>query len=214
MHGTRIAGFAALVALGMSAGATGAAAQEGVFFKDLLGTIGLIPKDRAPIHYRERPPLVVPPRLDLPPPQQTSAHAEDPRWPTDPDVAAARRAAAEARIPVTEAERRRSLDDPRMSAQELRAGRRVAGRPDAGPGDHKYGESAGVWLHPDVIRSQGRKAEEPEFSGEEPNRRLLVEPPAGYRRATQRVRAAPEPITREDESSPSAYNIEQARRNR
>jgi hypothetical protein len=149
----------------------------------------------------------------LPPPQQSTASA-DPRWPTDPDVAAARRAAAEARIPVTEAERRRSLDDPRLTAQELRAGRRVAGRPEDARAAHRHGESDGVWLHPDVIRSQGRKAEEPEWSGEEPNRRTLAEPPTGYRRATQRVRSAPEPITREDEANPTAYTLEQARRNR
>jgi hypothetical protein len=39
------------------------------------------------IEYRERPPLVVPPTRELPPPQST-ATARDPNWPADPKAAA------------------------------------------------------------------------------------------------------------------------------
>ena len=37
------------------------------------------------IDYRERSPLVVPPKLDLPPPAGTSAEVKAPNWPKDPD---------------------------------------------------------------------------------------------------------------------------------
>ena len=37
------------------------------------------------IEYRERSPLVVPPKLDLPPPAATAAEAKAPNWPKDPD---------------------------------------------------------------------------------------------------------------------------------
>src|SRR5271155_3993259 len=45
------------------------------------------------IEYKERPPLVVPPNRELPPPDTTGSVAKrDPAWPSDPDVA--KRAAA------------------------------------------------------------------------------------------------------------------------
>ena len=37
------------------------------------------------IDYRERSPLVVPPKLDLPPPAATAAEVKAPNWPKDPD---------------------------------------------------------------------------------------------------------------------------------
>src|ERR1700694_3991401 len=37
------------------------------------------------IDYRERSPLVVPPKIDLPPPAATSAEVKAPNWPKDPD---------------------------------------------------------------------------------------------------------------------------------
>ena len=39
------------------------------------------------IDYRERSPLVVPPKIDLPPPVSASAEVNAPNWPKDPDVA-------------------------------------------------------------------------------------------------------------------------------
>src|SRR3954465_5312519 len=100
-----IARFSALVAGSLIAAAPGAVAQEGVFMKDFLGSIGIIPKEKAPIEYRERAPLVLPPRIALrgpvaPRPLQTA----NPQWPNDPDVVAARRRDEEANIPVTMSE--------------------------------------------------------------------------------------------------------------
>ena len=41
--------------------------------------------DNTGIDYRERSPLVVPPKLDLPPPASASAEVKVPNWPKDPD---------------------------------------------------------------------------------------------------------------------------------
>lgn len=50
------------------------------------------------IDYSARPALVVPPSMDLPPPQTASAHPAD--WPQDPDAAARHRAEADSRRPA------------------------------------------------------------------------------------------------------------------
>ena len=77
--------------------------------RDLLGKAGIIAREQADIDYRERAPLVVPPRLDLREPGQGGgAQARGPQWPNDPDIAAARRRQADARTPVTELERRQA----------------------------------------------------------------------------------------------------------
>ena len=96
-----------LARLGLSCGlvallAAGGAAQaeEGVAFKNLMGTIGIIPAEKDPIRYRERAPLVLPPKAELPAPAASYA-SSNPQWPNDPDVAARRRRADEARSPGT-----------------------------------------------------------------------------------------------------------------
>src|SRR5215216_5964954 len=83
--------FAALFASVTLVTATGASAQEGMFAKDLLGSVGIIPKERPRIDYRERAPLVLPPKMELRDPADPQGlHAANPQWPNDPDVAAAR----------------------------------------------------------------------------------------------------------------------------
>src|ERR671938_1032561 len=86
---------------------TGAAAQEGMFAKDLFASMGLIPKERPNIDYRERAPVVLPPRMDLrDPADPKGVVAANPQWPSDPDVAKAKRRDAAARVPVTDDRRR------------------------------------------------------------------------------------------------------------
>jgi hypothetical protein len=53
-------------------------------FGSVLKSLGLGGENN--IEYRERPPLVVPPTRELPPPQ-TTATARDPNWPADPKTA-------------------------------------------------------------------------------------------------------------------------------
>src|SRR5258708_12324919 len=55
------------------------------FIKGLLRGIGLRNGQEAGIEYKERPPLVVPPSRDLPPPVAAgSLAASNPAWPADP----------------------------------------------------------------------------------------------------------------------------------
>jgi hypothetical protein len=76
------------LALALAAVAPGMARAEDSgdngLFSSVLKGLGLGGENN--IEYRERPPLVVPPTRDLPPPQ-TAATARDPNWPVDPKAA-------------------------------------------------------------------------------------------------------------------------------
>ena len=76
--------------------------------KSFLGTIGIIPKEKPPINYSERAPLVLPPKMELRAPAAPRSAENQANWPKDPDVVAARKAAAEARAPATSTEIYRS----------------------------------------------------------------------------------------------------------
>ena len=196
------------VALALAA-APAAQAEEGVFFKDLLGNMGLISKEKAAIEYRERAPLVVPPRLELRDPVNASAHARNPQWPNDPDVAARRREQADARIPVTETERRRLEQNPTLSVNELRAGRRANADTSNESLVRDNSARADTWVHPDKLRAKPRVEE---ATGPEPARRSLTQPPTGFRApaAGAPVVANSEPEIKEDEANPRLYHRQQA----
>ena len=59
-----------------------------------MAGIGSTNMENRGIEYRERSPLVVPPKLDLPPPASASSQALAPNWPKDPDVERNKAAAA------------------------------------------------------------------------------------------------------------------------
>src|SRR3954447_4459732 len=60
---------------------------EEKIIEGIMRGIGGTNMENRGIEYRERSPLVVPPKIDLPPPAGTSAEAKVPNWPKDPDVA-------------------------------------------------------------------------------------------------------------------------------
>src|SRR5215472_14226632 len=62
----------------------------------IMHGLGGVNMDNSGIDYRERSPLVVPPKLDLPPPAASSTEVKAPNWPKDPDEAR-RKAAIAAR---------------------------------------------------------------------------------------------------------------------
>lgn len=127
MRGMRIAqaaGIGAVLVVGFLAGP--ARAEEGQLVKTLLGTIGIIPGDKEAIDYRERAPLVLPPRMELREPAGAGAvQARNPQWPTDPEAVAKKRQEAEARMPAGDTEARRANDRERLSPEEMQAGRRT-----------------------------------------------------------------------------------------
>jgi hypothetical protein len=137
------------------------------------------------IDYRERSPLVVPPRIDLPPPD-ASARVQAPNWPKDPDVAA-RKAAAENRgskyAPGESAlTSMRTLTPAEMAPKKVR---KTSTANDTGvPGE----PTRNIVLSPKQLGYEGglfknvfggNKGESAEFKGE-PTRGELTQPPPGY----------------------------------
>src|SRR5712675_2814302 len=58
---------------------------EEKIIEGLMKGIGGTNMENGGIDYRERSPLVVPPKLDLPPPAADAAEVKAPNWPKDPD---------------------------------------------------------------------------------------------------------------------------------
>ena len=212
MKGIRIArvGLAAATLTGAVL-TTAAQAQEGTLVKSILSSIGIIGEDKDPIEYRERAPLVLPPRMELREPLQPgSAQARNQQWPNDPDVAAQRRKAVEDRTPITQSDQRRMSDgNGRLTLDEMRAGRQAGAQLPTTP----QSRTDANWIHPDILREQGKQGHAA-LAAEETGRRL-TEPPLAYRRsATGRpVRSTWEPTNREDEADPKAYRRNQMQRN-
>ncbi|HEX2554161.1 MAG TPA: hypothetical protein VHL98_10685 [Microvirga sp.] len=201
MEAKRIIRAAVMAALLVAA--SGASAQEeGVAMKSILGSMGIIPKDRPPIEYRERAPLVVPPKLELRAPlDHGSVETRVPNWPKDPDVVARQRDAADSRKAVRE--------NSRLSPDEIQSGRRAqtAGRPIERPTEKST-------LTPDELRSMDpRTSTKPVLAGVEPERRSLTEPPSGYRKPASNapMRASADPVEH-DPDSPGAFQREMERR--
>jgi hypothetical protein len=139
--------------------------------------------DNRGIDYRERSPLVVPPRLDLPPPASASAEVKTPNWPKDPD---------EARRKAAIAARKKATTKPAMEYNRplLPSELNVAkGAPATGVnGDTTQpGNPNNPILSPSELGFEGKfsnlfggnVAQTAPFKGE-PTRDSLTQPPAGY----------------------------------
>jgi hypothetical protein len=187
----------AMVGLAALAGACGstlggpALAEEGVAFKNMMGSIGLIPPEKDPIHYRERAPLVLPPKSALPSPRESFA-SSNPQWPNDPDVAAKRSRAELERSPVTWSETRRMSDNnPRLSPDELRRGR-SASSPAPVPGMHRGDNARDVlMLNPDQLGPKSASDLDEKLVNGEPVRKVLTDPPTGMRRSASGKKVEP-----------------------
>jgi hypothetical protein len=145
-------------------------------------------RDGETINYQERAPLVIPPRLDLPPPEKSEAAvANNPAWPKDPDVVRRKEAERYDRNRNISAEREREQN--RLSENELTPGgapNRQAHKDDgyqAPRGDFanplspsQLGYKGGMF---DNIFGKKDKDEVVRFTGEPP-RTALTEPPPGY----------------------------------
>src|SRR5438477_12129520 len=82
---------------------------EEKIIEGIMTGIGGTNMDNRGIEYRERSPLVVPPKLDLPPPA-SSSEVKAPNWPKDPD---------EARRKALIAARKKENKDPREASRLL-----------------------------------------------------------------------------------------------
>src|SRR5438067_4571867 len=114
----RLAAIALGVGLVMAAGPVRAGDDEDEddktfeekIIEGIMRGIGGTNMENRGIEYRERSPLVVPPKLDLPPPAATAAEVKTPNWPKDPD---------EQRRKAAVAARKKENKDPREAARIL-----------------------------------------------------------------------------------------------
>ncbi len=187
----RLAAVAAGIGLVMGAGAARAQEDdedtsfEHKIINGIMSGIGATNMENRGIDYRERSPLVVPPKLDLPPPDSGATAANAPNWPKDPDVAA-RKAAAEAskKRNWNILEEGRSLTPAEMAVKHPR--RTTASSVDtARPGDpmanpmmspSQLGVDSGTFSK--MFGGTGAVQTAP-FKGE-PARDSLTQPPTGY----------------------------------
>jgi hypothetical protein len=141
------------------------------------------------IEYRERSPLVVPPKIDLPPPA-ASGEVKTPNWPKDPDEARRKAAIAERKK-----QNKQKVEDPRTAFRPLTPDElSVGGKPAAAASSSKTNDPVqpgtsqnNPILSPsqlgfngslaDIFR--GNKPETAPFKGE-PERSTLTQPPPGY----------------------------------
>lgn len=177
---------AAFAAATLAAGliATPAMAQDGQFLRQIFGQIGLLPPEKDPIEYRERPNLVVPKDTSrLRSPEDADPAQRNAAWPNDPDVDARRRADAARNAPSSELlSGRRSIDGARLSTDELARGRTARGTPQAEP-NFTRNDQAGVRVSPEEWSRISRTSDQsPQLAaGVEPPRQYLTDPPKGLR---------------------------------
>jgi hypothetical protein len=186
----------AIVALGiglvMTAGVARAADDEDEddktfeekIIEGIMAGIGGTNMENRGIEYRERSPLVVPPKLDLPPPAApAAAEVKAKNWPKDPDEAR-RKAAIAARKKVNkdpvEAARILTPNELAQVKGAKSSGGESVDQPGGNPGTSailspsQLGYTGGL-----SGLFGGSKTETAPFKGE-PTRESLTQPPGGY----------------------------------
>jgi len=155
--------------------------------RGLMDQLGL-QRDGTSINYDERPPLVLPPNDQLPPPEQSGAAiANNPAWPVDPDVQRAKqeKLARKSRLNAQET----LLKEQRpLSESEMAPGPKPRNTQSVDNGSRAYGD-AGDRLPPSQLGDKGFSffgkmfgKDDPvaaQFTGE-PARTVLTDPPPGY----------------------------------
>ena len=152
---------------------------------NLMSGLGAKSMEKKGIEYRERSPLVVPPKLDLPPPAGTEAK-NAPNWPKDPDEKRRQEAIARRKQSGNKAAQyakdARPLSPAELDAHKTAAPERTSNDP-VQPGTNntnptlspaQLGYTGGLWN-----MFKGSKPESKPFTSEPP-RESLVEPPPGY----------------------------------
>ncbi|UGY19955.1 hypothetical protein [Bradyrhizobium septentrionale] len=193
MRGLRLAFVAAGIGLVMTAGPVRAGdddddGDDGLTFEErivdnLMTGLGAKSAASKGIDYRERSPLVVPPKLDLPPPA-SAAQVNAPNWPKDPDIAR-RKAAIAARKKEVKKESWESAMP--LTQAEIEAGRKQQTATDGKREPLEPGGNTNPALSPSQLgytggllgMFKGNSSESKPFKGE-PTRDSLTEPPPGY----------------------------------
>lgn len=159
---------------------------EEKIIENIMAGIGATNMENRGIEYRERSPLVVPPKLALPPPDTADAGVKAPNWPKDPDLQR-RKAAIEAR----KKERKDPTQSQAQAARVLTPSELAVGKTAAPARTGNDPIQPGVTNSPMLSPSQlgytggltgmfrGNQSETAPFTGE-PTRDTLTQPPAGY----------------------------------
>jgi hypothetical protein len=148
----------------------------------IMAGIGGTNMENRGIEYRERSPLVVPPKLDLPPPA-AAAEVKAPNWPKDPD---------DARRKAAIAARKKANKDPVEAARILTPSELAQAKGAKSSGGESVDQPGGnpgtnAILSPSQLGYSGgfsglfggNKSETAPFKGE-PTRESLTQPPGGY----------------------------------
>src|ERR1700676_1693538 len=152
---------------------------EEKIIEGIMAGIGGTNMDNRGIEYRERSPLVVPPKLDLPPPDAGAAAVNVPNWPKDPDVAA--RKAASKKSKPNALEEARALSPAELATKRPKSN---ANSDTTRPGDPEKN----IVLSPKQLGYEGGlfknlfggpSSDKAPFTGE-PTRESLTQPPSGY----------------------------------
>ncbi|MFL6813435.1 MAG: hypothetical protein ACJ8EK_05275 [Bradyrhizobium sp.] len=184
----------AIVALGVGLVLTAGAARaedddeddktfEEKIIEGLMAGIGGTNMENRGIEYRERSPLVVPPKLDLRPPEPVKSEIKDPNWPKDPD---------EQRRKAAIAARKKANKDPREASRVLTPSELNAVKTSPGARTSNEPVQPGNSLNNPMLSPAqlgytggfsglfgGSKTETAPFKGE-PTRDSLTQPPPGY----------------------------------
>jgi hypothetical protein len=157
---------------------------EEKIIEGIMAGIGGTRMENKGIEYRERSPLVVPPKIELPPPESVSEEVKTKNWPKDPD---------EARRKALIAARKKENKDPlessrRLTSSELNVGRTAApARTNNNPNQPGASNNSPI-LSPSQLGYTGglfknifggNAPESTPFPGE-PSRETLTQPPTGY----------------------------------
>jgi hypothetical protein len=149
---------------------------------EIMGGLGA--KTGPDIQYRERSPLVVPPKLDLPPPEDSAAITKNPAWPVDADVKRRKQAKSKEQSSGPSSLEMEAAARP-LPPDQLNRG------PRTGPNTQAPADDSGRRLTQSELGSKGifsngnlfgfGYSEEVGTFTQEPPRSSLVDPPPGYR---------------------------------
>jgi hypothetical protein len=158
---------------------------EGIGSTIGLGSFfGFTGQDKTPpIEYRDRAKLVVPPKVELPPPVASPTQGSGP-WPRDPDIERAKKEKAEKDkyvfVPFKNRRPWASSPDSVVTVSAT-AGQDPDERPcNAGPGVACQTRSSPS-INWNPLTWVGVQKNAPTVLGPEPNRDWLTDPPKGYR---------------------------------
>lgn len=162
---------------------TSSYAQEGVFMRQFLGQIGLLPEEKDPIDYKERPALVVPKdTTKLRPPEQAGAHTKSAQWPVDPHVAERKKAEERRKATPSFPSRNDPSEGGRLSPEQMGVSRLPKGQKAVNEaGERINNKDDGLLPLEKMLDKTSTEQRQRIAAGVEPPREFLTDPPKGLR---------------------------------